>query len=336
MNPWYTFKKENLERLLSEWKKNAEVYVPLTDNEKHFWRVYDGTFSVSGLPGTRIHESAKKLFFPQRRVMAAYNTGSRWSMEPVEPAAETRIIVGLHPCDVSALEYMDAVFTQGNAEDPLYSAERDRTVIVGMFCSEMAAGCHCTERGVVPVDEHGMDVVLAESGDDYMIRWITDKGKAIFDQTDIPEPGSAEPPLITVDIPERVLPKPEAIMEFENQEFWNRASDFCLACGVCAFNCPTCTCFQITDEQYRGSGERSTVWDSCQFRDYTRMAGGHNPRSEPVQRVKNRILDKFAYSRLKYDILSCVGCGRCEMNCPNQIDFRGLVREMVDEINNRA
>ncbi|MDR1013426.1 MAG: 4Fe-4S dicluster domain-containing protein, partial [Coriobacteriales bacterium] len=39
--------------------------------------------------------------------------------------------------------------------------------------------------------------------------------------------------------------------------------------------CPTCHCFDISQENRMQEGERFRCWDSCMFSSYTEMAGHH-------------------------------------------------------------
>lgn len=59
---------------------------------------------------------------------------------------------------------------------------------------------------------------------------------------------------------------------------WDEVTKGCIGCGTCTYVCPTCYCFDIDSENYTGEGVKYRCWDSCMFSDYTRMAGGHNPR----------------------------------------------------------
>jgi sulfhydrogenase subunit beta (sulfur reductase) len=103
----------------------------------------------------------------------------------------------------------------------------------------------------------------------------------------------------------------------------------CINCGTCTFLCPTCWCFDIQDEVHRSDGDRIRNWDSCMFPLFTLHASGHNPRSEKVQRVRQRFMHKLKYYVDKYDNgVACVGCGRCVKHCPVNIDIREVFKLM--------
>jgi sulfhydrogenase subunit beta (sulfur reductase) len=116
-----------------------------------------------------------------------------------------------------------------------------------------------------------------------------------------------------------------------NAPFWDDVAFACINCGTCTFLCPTCWCFDIQDEITKKRGDRIRNWDSCMFPLFTLHASGHNPRSEKVQRVRQRFMHKLKYYVDKYnDGVACVGCGRCVKYCPVNIDIRDVFKLMND------
>jgi len=111
---------------------------------------------------------------------------------------------------------------------------------------------------------------------------------------------------------------------------WAEISDICIGCGTCSFLCPTCTCFDVVDEndQYNNRGRRVRIWDTCQFCLYSLHTSGHNPRDSCIERCRNRILHKFCYYPENYDRLGCVGCGRCIQLCPVNNDLRAIIEKV--------
>lgn len=113
-----------------------------------------------------------------------------------------------------------------------------------------------------------------------------------------------------------------------DSEFWARIERACIGCGVCTFLCPTCHCFDIVDEFQRG--ERVRNWDTCMFRIYSQEASGHNPRTSNLERMRNRIMHKYAYFSDRFKALGCTGCGRCVRHCPANIDIREIIRNALE------
>ncbi|MDP6716018.1 MAG: 4Fe-4S dicluster domain-containing protein, partial [SAR202 cluster bacterium] len=111
---------------------------------------------------------------------------------------------------------------------------------------------------------------------------------------------------------------------------WEAVGERCLGCGICAYVCPSCSCFDVNDEGNAYCGTRCRVWDSCTFAQFTKHASGHNPRSDQSSRYRQRIMHKFAYFPLEHEKPSmCVGCGRCVALCPVGIDIHQSVQTVV-------
>lgn len=113
-------------------------------------------------------------------------------------------------------------------------------------------------------------------------------------------------------------------------DLWSDIADTCVQCGTCTFVCPTCYCFDISQDQRADEGSRFRCWDSCMFTDYTLMAGGHNPRAERSTRVRQRFMHKLCYFEQRYGESLCVGCGRCIQECPAAVDITRIIDAIDD------
>jgi formate hydrogenlyase subunit 6/NADH:ubiquinone oxidoreductase subunit I len=63
------------------------------------------------------------------------------------------------------------------------------------------------------------------------------------------------------------------------------------------------------------------------FSDYSRMAGGHDPRPSKKERVRNRYMHKLSYFNERYGMTLCVGCGRCVCACPASMDITDFINK---------
>jgi sulfhydrogenase subunit beta (sulfur reductase) len=110
-----------------------------------------------------------------------------------------------------------------------------------------------------------------------------------------------------------------------DSKLWNDIAMKCLGCSVCTYLCPTCHCFDIQDQADLNNGKRIRIWDSCSNPEYTMHASGHNPRPARMNRLRNRIYHKYNYYPKNFDAIACVGCGRCIVKCPVNIDIMDVL-----------
>ena len=277
--------------------------------------------------------SPKSVFFPQTEDFVRYRTGRPiQEAEPVEPQGKPLILFGVRPCDVKSFEIMDIHFSGTGDVDPYWQARREAAAIIG-YAFDLGAPAEPEEfyqtLGIGAADPEGSDIFMVRRGDDLLLKSITGKGEALltgmgglagasaddekfFDDT-VAAGRDFKTRFACVDA-EVITKKLEDL--FHNTDFWEKASNACLSCGVCTFACPTCYCFDICDETLFQQGTRRRVWDACMFTDFTLEASGHNPRTKVYQRLRQKINHKYSYHVRKYGVISCVGadtpsCGDC-------------------------
>lgn len=272
--------------------------------------------------------TVKDFIFPRTEKLYGYRlTGKQIELYDIEPANTPQIVIGARPCDAAALPILDAVFNW-DFQDKFYNAARQRTTIVTLACLEHDGNCFCTSVGLGPDDERGSDAMLFDLGDgQYEVRCLTDKGKALFaGKTQASSRTGQVPPG-----PEKTI-DPEDVKEFVAGNFespqWQGMTMRCLGCGACAYNCPTCHCFDIVDEGTAAGGVRVRNWDACQYRMFTLHASGHNPRNNQGQRQRQRILHKFGMYPAKFGEILCTGCGNCTRACPVTLGVRPVLETM--------
>ncbi|MEF3168129.1 MAG: 4Fe-4S dicluster domain-containing protein [Deltaproteobacteria bacterium] len=333
-------RRTDLERSLSEWRKDAAIYAPapVKGGETDWRPLKDALPSVQ--PGTP-RSSLKAFFFPQPETLFTFSTRGEDAFLLKEPASRPNmtILFGVRPCDarsvlLNAMPYKN---------DPYFQEQRRRTAMVGITCTERCRTCFCIWAGGSPVGTDGLDIALHPLDEDaFLAKILTDRGKALAEKGalagEAPEDGDVEKieaRIVAASNASASVPDPAVVLREKdllslyNAPFWNETASSCINCGTCTFLCPTCYCFDIQDESAKGVGRRIRYWDSCMFPLFTLHASGHNPRGEKVQRVRNRFMHKLKYFPERFGPLSCVGCGRCIRACPVNIDIREVMKSLL-------
>ena len=264
--------------------------------------------------------SAKEHFIPSTHVLFTVEK-EEGSVRISEPSRlHKRVLFGIRPCDAKALRVLDALFVEKEPVDPYYAERREETTLIGLACREMADDCFCTSLGTSPNETSDVDLMLTEVDGGYVVQVVTSKGEAILDSLSCEE--------VEVALPEPIGRRQTPVLEAGawprhfGHSFWTRLADRCLSCRLCAYVCPTCRCFDVRDDRAPNKEiERLRAWDSCMAEAYRRIAGGHNPRPEKADRLRNRFYCKFCYYPQDFGPVACVGCGRCIDKCPANVDI---------------
>ncbi len=313
-----------IHRLIDLLSRERTVYVP----QGNSFKVWDGSFS----PGERkVLFGPKKIFFGQKQKVFSFDSDGN-----VKDALEHTMsaVFGLRACDLNGILMMDRYL--GENGEPFYLSARENTVIIGMTCEEADDGCFCTQFGGVFPNKGGYDLWLTHTGDSFVVDVGSEEGKRLMDALEVPYAGEddiaakkKEIEWVEGSIDWEPLPEDEIINAMLNgisNPLWDDLTERCLACGKCNMVCPTCHCYDITDEVgLDGKGERIRVWDACHLFRYGMVAGGHNFRGERRARVQYRVYDKFYYPYERYGVFACTGCGRCLEACNANIDLRDIL-----------
>ena len=106
----------------------------------------------------------------------------------------------------------------------------------------------------------------------------------------------------------------------------------CVECGGCNFICNTCHCFLLSDTGDESKNKKLKLWDSCQYANYSRVAGGANPLKARYQRLRFRFTKKFDFFMDNLGMPACCGCGRCIEVCPGKIDLREVWKDLEKKL----
>jgi len=331
---WKVIEKSKMPVLVGELTKEYEVFAPVKERSiVSFERISSENQAYLDFRNTK--KPPKEIFFPQTETLFTYRTGKK-DVEIVEsPAVKgKRVVLGVRPCDARSFVLLDKFFSSGEHKDMYYLEKRKNTNIVGLACNHPLSTCFCTSLGGSPFGKEGMDLLLQDINDKYLIETVTERGEELIKKfpwlKDAEKADIERAKKLSADAETAVKSKvsvngvSEKLDRMFDDPLWDQICQKCLGCGVCTFLCPTCCCFDILEEE-TAEGKRVRIWDSCQFSCFTLQGSGHNPRPSGKERMRQRVMHKFNYFVKNYGESFCVGCGRCVQECPVNLDIREVV-----------
>ena len=285
-------------------------------------------------PDARPLVSAKRFFFPQREPLVAWKDDVA---QAVEPDPEPFALIGLQPCDLTAIAYQDRFF----ADDPWYGRRRAPALLVALNCARACAGGFCHDVDAGPFAGAGCDLAATALADGRVLVEVgTDAGRRVLERARVDVADVAD--TLRADAEARAKatfpPRPfiaRAISRIDagrvTDAEWHALGPACFACTGCTSLCPTCSCFTTIDDDHGGHGVRVREWDSCLLEGFQREASGHNPSPHAGDRVRrfwtHKLESTFA---ARLGRLGCVGCGRCDVTCPGSIGALHVLGSLGD------
>jgi len=322
---------DGLDKLISSVSgKGGRFIAPATvGRQTVFKEVGPGQEVASGYILAR--NSYKEFLFPQTEVIADFTIGkNNVDLRSREIEAQDTVIFGARPCEAASLASLRSVFTW-DFLDEFYTKREDKTVVMSIACTKADEACFCTTVGLSPESVEGSDLMLYEiDKGGWFVHFVTDRGKAFVAAH---EAAFTPKPVQDVNVVDLAVPEPINGVDLAkigerlkdrghyDEPVWAELSRKCIGCGACTYVCPTCHCFDITDEGTAFEGERRKNWDACQMEMFTMHASGHNPRDVQWKRWRNRFMCKFNFYPNKFKSKGCVGCGRCIRVCPVRVDI---------------
>lgn len=330
-NNFVYIETKNFLKLLDSLAKAYNVVLPVETKKDYFWQNYKGDFQFNKY---RTVASIRQFLTPCVESMGTYFAKETRNLKPF-------CIVGVKACDLSnALKIQDYVFLEGDVDEN-YKKMRQENLIISSDCTSFKETCFCLALGIKPYPEELFDLNISELWDGYTVEIGSSKGekiisenKALFkeirslmlSERDKKRNDSVEK--LTFQIGQLNFPQKESLYELikngHENTIWKDEALRCVECGACVMNCPTCHCFLLFDTKDEKGYFKSRIWDGCQYKNFTRVAGGASALRFREYRLRNRYIKKFEFFPDRIKLYACTGCGRCIEDCPAKIDLRKI------------
>jgi sulfhydrogenase subunit beta (sulfur reductase) len=306
----------------------------------HFRLTYTGhSRYFDAIPGA---QSWKQFLFPPKtEIFALRKANNHWEASTPETKTPAYAFIGVRACELAAIQIQDKAFLRSDFNDPIYRARRERVFILTVNCMYPAGTCFCVSMGTGPRAKDGFDLSLTELEDVFLLTIGSEVARNLLEG--IPFELASAFLLRNADQGlERAASQmgrkldisnlPDLILNNLDHPHWQEVGLRCLSCTNCTQVCPTCFCWDATDEMSLDGKEthRERVWDSCFNPGYSYQAGG-NTRPTIRSRYRQWLSHKLGTWKQQYGTLGCVGCGRCITWCPAEIDLTKEIPMLQEE-----
>ena len=245
------------------------------------------------------------------------------------------VIVFLRSCDMHAVRRLDYIYLENGSEgDYFYKRLREKVKFALIGCSHSYEDCFCVSMGT-NITEEGYVFSIDKKDDTYRLDVKDEKIRELFR-------GFEETEVVPQHVTEndvRVSLPGDIPLSIYKSALWDEYTQRCVNCGRCTLVCPTCTCYTMQDVFYTDNGkvgERRRVAASCMIDGYTNVAGGGQYRKTNGERMRFKVLHKIHDFRARTGFNMCVGCGRCDMVCPEYISFSNIINKVTAEVGKEA
>jgi ferredoxin len=295
------------------------------------------SFDEMDLDYTRSSSSIKNFFLPFREELSQYHFKKDDWDQHIEYRVNPRVIIGVRPCDINALNILDKIFVKGNFPSPYYIARRRNTFLVGMD-HEPLEDCFCES-----LNKHaatgGFNLFCSDIGDRYYLAINSSKAFNFLKHVKTSEPTKKDDQkfierrkFIKASFKTKI--EVSGLPSFLDIEFkspiWKKWGDKCLNCGTCAMVCPTCYCHGVEEniDVNLKTSHKERVLYSCNIIDFAEVAGGHNFRPLKEDRLKYRYYHHYRGFAENADEQICVGCNRCGRACLADINPKDVINDL--------
>ena len=318
-NNWISF----VNKLINE--DDSEVFGVKTKGQKFVFGELDSAtelrldYDVTILP-------PKKYFLPPCEDLMKFDISKQFGVEEV-PDRTKRILIGVHPYDLIAIQQMDKVYLGDNPDDN-YKIRRENTLIIASDILNISKYSFAASMDSLTFDS-GFDLLVTDIGDCVVITVGSEAGRTLLAKYGVSEDATSfdvsQVERHRENLPSKYQKKvniakeewAEHLISNYDHSVWEERSNKCLECGSCVLVCPTCYCYDVDDSMSinMADGVRTRTWDGCLLKDFTKVGSGEIFRETLLERYRHRIFRKGHYIPERFDFVACVGCGRCVSGC---------------------
>lgn len=288
----------------------------------------------------------KSFFQPPRETLFTFATENH-DKSSLPSEVEPFVLLGVHTYDLKAINQMDKIWADGNADEH-YLSRRRKATIIAIEPTQASKWSFWSSMDSARV-EKGFDLLLTDICDGYTIEVGSKKGEELLkkcapkaenaSKEDLEAQKRARSDLATLCHKDRAIAVksknlPDLIRQSYEHPVWEEMSKKCYSCGSCNMVCPTCYCFDVKDDLDLDlkHGRRDRQWDGCLLEGFASVASGEDFREHRADRFRHRILRKTVYVFDKIGELACVGCGRCSEAClPDITDPVKVINKIAEK-----
>ena len=308
------------------------VYAPVLN-----WECLDYEIITPGNVGKIRYNQAKPV-----TPLKTFFIPVRENLTLLQQVGKKRVIIGAPECDLQGLKLIDEIYLNHGFTDPVLSKTSGRhhhnwhglsyhsvklplRYLWRKTSSGIDRGCYNfllsglvffefhTEKGINFRKLIENQLVLHQADND-QIKSIMGQRSEILNA--LHHKNSALPDFQTT----------KSLITNSDKTIWDKYAKQCVSCGACAANCPTCTCFLLTDKP---GFEKIRNLDACQYPGFAKVAAGEDPLKDRSNRFRNRYMCKYVWKSERFHSQACTGCGRCIDACIGNINKNELIRELA-------
>ncbi len=285
----------------------------------------------------------KQFLFPSRHSLFTARKNEEWQIKVNDTPAPRYALIGVRACELEAIHIQDRVFLRPDFSDPIYRERRKGLFIIAVNCLHPDSTCFCASMGTGPRVKPGFDLCITEMDDSFLVEVGSELGLSLLANRAFELP-SAYVQNAAAQAIERAAESmgrkldtsdlPGLLTDHLDAKHWAEVGNRCLSCGNCTQVCPTCFCWDVTDQVdiLGKTTDRARVWDSCFNPGYSYVFGG-NTRPSIRSRYRQWLTHKLGTWKQQFGSLGCVGCGRCITWCPVGIDLTEEIAAVRKEVN---